>query len=761
MAAVVANTTDWKDDKEDHNILEVARNNTSNTNNDNTVQHESSSLGTNQASTCRNQDSHKSQHDDNQTSHDTGSTSFKATNGKQDSETDFAQVGSSAAGNNSKMRKLFNVKKNSNFRPKKMRMPLKPIKKNNSNSSASIETASIDENDIESTNEPSNATSNRKFRIPFPKRGLKERSETQDISDVSSEDETPVLTLEERLGEEALEQLRQIAQEFVRDEKGQFMFYIDPARYVGNPKSPGPLNRYSLPPHFSGTLGAGTFGLEFDAGPPIPGYGGQYGPGGTVVPSVPGVPPGPPKPSTGGPTPGTAKPKTGGGVGSKPLLSGSSNKPAARPPTEGLPQQIDKAGPKSAAPPPGGVGGGFKGKTKENVKVGKKDKKALHWNKVPVGQLNGTVWADLNDENIDLDVDELDDLFGVDPSSTGGGGIGSSAQEEQPQQLEILPHKRKHNINVLLATLKMSSDDIKDVVRQLKYKELDEDKLQALVVVSPTEEEETVLREMFGEKEKANQTDSFMMELAQLPGLRGKLQCALSAKTFDEVARDVISDMKTFTKIPEEIMKSSKLLKILELVLRVGNMLNGGTNRGGAHGFKLDTLPGLRTFKSAKGITLVQYIVRLLERKYPGILPVEDELSHLASSAQISLEGIGEDVAQVLDSITTVTEQVQKIGDDPLLAAFKAEMDAFANRSFHIRDQIVELRATLVEKLQTMMEWFGESRNKANRGRQEEVLKLLRTFVEDLNTAKKQNELQDKKEAEKAMKAAKTGASKS
>jgi len=36
----------------------------------------------------------------------------------------------------------------------------------------------------------------------------------------------------------------------------------------------------------------------------------------------------------------------------------------------------------------------------------------------------------------------------------------------------------------------------------------------------------------------------------------------------------------------------------------------------------------------------------------------------------------------------------------------------------------------------------------------------LRTFLEDLNTAKKQNELQDKKEAEKAMKASKAIASK-
>eukprot|EP00871_Galdieria_phlegrea_P000017 jgi/Galph1/1015/GphlegSOOS_G5849.1 len=689
---------------------------------------------------------------------------LKAPQYQQDSETDVVELANSAKTiDNSKSHKFFHIKKLSQFTQRKIRLPIKPGT-NPSRSTNSFETASVEDMESDRITERLHERNNTKFRIPFPIRKTQASVDNQEISDVSSEEDTAVPTLEERLGDEAIRRLEQIAHEFVRDEKGRFMFYIDPARYVGNPKTIGPMVKYSLPPHFSGAFGAGTLGIQFDSGPSIPGYGGGYNSGVEVTSSkdarqTPGAAPKPP--SAAAPTV-LSKPKLtgeGGKAPTKALASGISSKPTvSKPPTEGLPQQVPKTDDK-LAPPPAPVGKN-KGNTKSNVKYGKREKKPLHWNKMPAAQLNGTVWAALNDECVDVNVDELDDLFGLDPTEGRGGNGSNFSQEEQPQQLEILPHKRRHNINVLLATLKMNSDEIKNVIYELKYKELDEDKLQALVVVSPTEEEESILREMFQEKGRANGTDSFMMELAELQGLRGKLQCALASKTFDEVARDVIADMTAFMKIPEEIMKSRKLKKVLELVLRVGNMLNGGTNRGGAVGFKLETLSTLRTFKSPKGLTLVQYIVKLLERNYPGIMPIEDEIPNLAQSAQISLEGISEDVAQVLDSITTVSQQVQKVGDDSRLRAFKEEMDAFANSSYQIRDDIVELRANLVEKLQDMMVWFGEHRNKTNRGRQEEVLKILRNFVEDMNVAKKQNVLQDKREEEKAKKAAKAAAKK-
>ena len=39
-----------------------------------------------------------------------------------------------------------------------------------------------------------------------------------------------------------------------------------------------------------------------------------------------------------------------------------------------------------------------------------------------------------------------------------------------------------------------------------------------------------------------------------------------------------------------EIKNSKKFVRFLEVVLKIGNMINTGSARGGAYGFKLDTL---------------------------------------------------------------------------------------------------------------------------------------------------------------------------
>eukprot|EP00168_Porphyra_purpurea_P003253 TRINITY_DN13884_c0_g1_i1.p2 TRINITY_DN13884_c0_g1~~TRINITY_DN13884_c0_g1_i1.p2 ORF type:complete len:131 (-),score=49.13 TRINITY_DN13884_c0_g1_i1:33-425(-) len=50
-------------------------------------------------------------------------------------------------------------------------------------------------------------------------------------------------TLEQRLGPEVLKKLEAMAHEFVRFERGQFGFYIDPARYAVKQRQVGPLGR--------------------------------------------------------------------------------------------------------------------------------------------------------------------------------------------------------------------------------------------------------------------------------------------------------------------------------------------------------------------------------------------------------------------------------------------------------------------------------------------------------------------------------------
>lgn len=251
-------------------------------------------------------------------------------------------------------------------------------------------------------------------------------------------------------------------------------------------------------------------------------------------------------------------------------------------------------------------------------------------------------------------------------------------------------------------------------------------------------------------REEVDRTDAFMMDLADLKGLRGKILCALAAKTFNDEAVDVIRNMDTFAMIPVEVMNSEKLSKILEAVLALGNFLNSGTGRGGAHGFKLEALAMLSTVKDAKGNTLLDYLVYMIEKDNPGLLPMDD-MPTLARSKELSLEAIGEEVQALLESVTNVSEQIKQIGDDQTLALFKQEMEIFAEEAVKVREEIVSLRGLMMQKLQSMMQHFGE-RNKMSRGRQEDILRMLREFGTDIEGAMsraKEREERQRKQAAK------------
>lgn len=65
----------------------------------------------------------------------------------------------------------------------------------------------------------------------------------------------------------------------------------------------------------------------------------------------------------------------------------------------------------------------------------------------------------------------------------------------------------------------------------------------------------------------------------------------------------------------EELRKSKMFLKLLEAVLKAGNRMNVGTNRGDAHAFKLDTLLKLVDVKGTDGkTTLLHFVVQEISR---------------------------------------------------------------------------------------------------------------------------------------------------
>mmetsp|Transcript_448 Transcript_448/g.1548 ORF Transcript_448/g.1548 Transcript_448/m.1548 type:complete len:677 (+) Transcript_448:176-2206(+) len=615
---------------------------------------------------------------------------------------------------------------------------------------------------------------------------------------------TEKILLEDRLGPEVLKRLEAMAHEYVRFERGQFGFFIDPARYAVRQRQIGPMGRGRRRQVIAGVDkdgnvikawigvdnrlergGKGEFiNIPMDFEKAALG-GSDFGPG--LGPGEGGGPGG-----GGGKGKKKKKKKAGGddesdsdddsdddsdsdsgsdsGSDSDSDSDSSDDKnedkkddevPDA--PEEG-PEETEAAAAvvqpaaasenktvtdkelqeRMAPPPPKPAGGPVN--PKANERQGRQ-KKQLHWVKIPNNLIPGTLWqTKLDDSRVPVKLEDLDELFGVDSTPK----FEIKQEEARP---EVLPHKRKHNVNILLANLRMSAKDILDVIRTPTYITLDPATLQGLLIICPTPEEEMLLKENIALKDQVDQTDKFMFELIQMPGLRGKILCALAAKSFNEEALDVIRDMDTYAMIPVEVMNSNKLARILEVILALGNTLNSGTNKGGAHGYKLEALAALQTVKDCNGLNLQDYLVDFLQREYPGLLPIDD-MPALPQSENISLDAINDNVQHLLESINSVNDQVRQIGADPTLAKFKGEMEKFLVDANKAREEIVSLRGLMMKKLEELMGYFGE-RNKSARGRQEDTLRMLREFVVELSACtmrweeRKERENKQKKEDKK------------
>ncbi len=79
---------------------------------------------------------------------------------------------------------------------------------------------------------------------------------------------------------------------------------------------------------------------------------------------------------------------------------------------------------------------------------------------------------------------------------------------------------------------------------------------------------------------------------------------------------------QVFSYAIHDIKKCTKLPRLLEIILAVGNYLNGTGPRGGAYGFKLEVLTKLADTKTADNkSTLLHYIVRCPTPRHDGMQP--------------------------------------------------------------------------------------------------------------------------------------------
>jgi len=130
-----------------------------------------------------------------------------------------------------------------------------------------------------------------------------------------------------------------------------------------------------------------------------------------------------------------------------------------------------------------------------------------------------------------------------------------------------------------------------------------------------------------------------------------------------------------------EVQKSKKFIRLLEVVLKIGNVLNGGSPKGGAYGFKIESLTKLVDVRTNNPEipTLLHYLASKAESEFPDLLEISAEMPSLPDACKESLQQLQQDLAALKKGVDIVVNTVKTTTD--ATGSFLEKMKPFAERA--------------------------------------------------------------------------------
>uniref|UniRef100_A0A803M5P2 Formin-like protein n=1 Tax=Chenopodium quinoa TaxID=63459 RepID=A0A803M5P2_CHEQI len=243
---------------------------------------------------------------------------------------------------------------------------------------------------------------------------------------------------------------------------------------------------------------------------------------------------------------------------------------------------------------------------------------ALHWDKVRATSDRATVWDQFKPGSFQLNEEMIETLFKANgPGIATKDGPRRSILPLMDEEYRVLDPKKSQNIAILLKALNVTEGEVCEALLEGNADGLGSELLESLLKMAPTHEEERKLREYNDRSPlKLGPAEKFLKAvLDHVPAAFKRVGAMLYIATFDSEIEYLRKSFETLEAACAELRNSRMFLKLLEAVLKTGNRMNVGTNRGDAQAIKLDTLLKLIDVKGTDGkTTLLHFVVQEITR---------------------------------------------------------------------------------------------------------------------------------------------------
>ncbi|XVF81334.1 hypothetical protein PTKIN_Ptkin15bG0147600 [Pterospermum kingtungense] len=346
--------------------------------------------------------------------------------------------------------------------------------------------------------------------------------------------------------------------------------------------------------------------------------------------------------------------------------------------------------------------------------------KPLHWDKVRASSDREMVWDHLRSSSFKLNEEMIETLFVVNkpnpkPNQTTPRSVLPSPNPEN----RVLDPKKAQNIAILLRALHVTVEEVCEALLEGNADTLGTELLESLLKMAPTKEEERKLKEHKDDSPvKLGSAEKFLKTVLDVPFAFQRVDAMLYVANFESEVEYLKKSFETLEAACEELRNSRMFLKLLEAVLKTGNRMNVGTNRGDAHAFKLDTLLKLVDVKGADGkTTLLHFVVQEI---------IRTEGARLSNANQTSSSTLNEDARcrklglQVVSGLSSELTNVKKAAamDSEVLSGDVSKL----SRGLGNINEVLRLIETVGSE--ESKEKFSESMNRFMKMAEEEIIRI-------------------------------------
>jgi len=371
-------------------------------------------------------------------------------------------------------------------------------------------------------------------------------------------------------------------------------------------------------------------------------------------------------------------------------------------------------------------------------------------------RIKGTLWEAVTDEDIKVDVGELESLFSTSAPRSSPAEKENAGQEKTPKKIDpkkpdvitLLDQKTANHIAIALSRFKLSPAQIAKALEIADEGAMTAEQLASLLGILPSSEEVELVQSYTGPPSQLDKAEQFVHAIAAVPRYTMRCKCMLFRADFDEKFSELSESVATVLAAANEVRESPSLKVVMRHTLAIGNYLNGGTAKGGAYGFRLDSLNKLSNTKTSDNkSTLLHYLARVLasastSNETPVTMLLSKEMPHIEAAARLIWKDEVAEIASFSASLAQIEAQV-KIDT---VAAFTKALGTFHQGASQSLAILMKTKAEAEEASTKTIAWIGESPT----AQPEEVFGPLSDFVLTLEKAHVYNcDLDEKEEKAK------------